>query len=66
MEAFNSRFKTENRSLLPDTQTLNELQLLVSERMEYYNNDQSHSSMEYQVPAVFVASLCHGQVLILL
>jgi hypothetical protein len=27
--------------------------------MKYYNNEQKRSSMEYQVPAVFVASLCH-------
>ncbi len=36
MESFNSRFKTENRSLLFDTQTLKELELMVGERMGYY------------------------------
>jgi putative transposase len=61
MEAFNSRFKTENRSLLLDAQTLEELQALVSERIDYYNNERRHSSIEYQAPAVFIASLCHGR-----
>jgi putative transposase len=61
MEAFNSRFKTENRSLLLDAQTLDELRALVSERMDYYNNERRHSSISYQAPAVFIASLCHGR-----
>ena len=61
MEAFNSRFKTENRSLLLDAQTLEELQILVSERIDYYNNERRHSSIAYQAPAVFIASLCHGR-----
>jgi transposase InsO family protein len=60
MEAFNSRFKTENRSLLLDAQTLDELQSLVSERIDYYNNERRHSSIAYQAPVVFIASLCHG------
>jgi len=59
MEAFNSRFKTENRSLLLDAQTLEELQDLVSERMDYYNYERRHSSIAYLAPAVFIASLCH-------
>jgi len=61
MEAFNSRFKTENRSLLLDVQTLEELQALVSERIDYYNYDRRHSSISYQAPVVFIASLCHGR-----
>jgi putative transposase len=60
MEAFNSRFKTENRSLLLDAQTLEELQTLVSERIDYYNYERRHSSIAYLAPAVFIASLCHG------
>jgi transposase InsO family protein len=59
METFNSHFKTENRSLLLDAKTLEELQILVSERIDYYNNKRRHSSIEYQAPVVFIASLCH-------
>jgi putative transposase len=61
MEAFNSRFKTENRSLFLDAQTLDELQAIVSERMDYYNSERRHSSIAYQAPVVFIASLCHGR-----
>ena len=60
MEAFNSHFKTENRSLLLDAQTLEELQALVSERMDYYNNERRHPSISYQAPVVYFESLCHG------
>jgi len=57
MEFFIGRFKTENRSLLLDAQTLEELQAVVTERMDYYNNRGSHSTIGYQVPIVYVASL---------
>ena len=57
MEAFNSRFKTENRSLLLDTQTLQELQALVAERMDYYNRQRRHSSIGYRAPMTYIASL---------
>jgi transposase InsO family protein len=57
MEAFNSRFKTENRSLLLDAQTLQELQALVAERMDYYNRQRRHSSIGYRAPMTYIASL---------
>jgi len=38
MEAFNSRFKTENRSLFLDAQTLTQLVAVVGRRMNYYNH----------------------------
>lgn len=57
MEAFNSRFKTENRSLLLDAQTLNRLKALVAERIAYYNNVRRHSSIGYRAPSQFIATL---------
>jgi putative transposase len=57
MESFIGRFKTENRSLLLDAQTLEELQAVVGERIEYYNNRRRHSTIGYQVPIEYVASL---------
>ncbi|OGO14924.1 MAG: hypothetical protein A2Z14_16915 [Chloroflexi bacterium RBG_16_48_8] len=60
IEAFNSHFKTENRPLLLDAQTLEELQALVSERIDYCSNERRHSSIAYQAPVFFIASLCHG------
>jgi putative transposase len=57
MEAFNSRFKTENRSLLLDVQSLTELKQLVAERIVYYNNVRRHSLIGYRAPSQFVATL---------
>jgi transposase InsO family protein len=57
MEAFNSRFKTENRSLLLDAQSLTELKQLVAKRMVYYNNVRRHSSIGYRAPSQYIATL---------
>jgi len=57
MEAFNSRFKTENRSLLLDAQTLGQLVALVAERMDYFNRERRHSTIGYQSPEKHIATL---------
>ncbi|MBM3120879.1 MAG: IS3 family transposase [Chloroflexi bacterium] len=57
MEAFNSRFKTENRSLVLDARSLTELKQLVAERMVYYNNVRRHSSIGYRAPSQYIATL---------
>ena len=57
MEGFNSRFKTENRSLFLDAQTLDELEAVVAERIRYYNQERRHSTIGYQAPATYVATL---------
>jgi len=57
MESFIGRFKTENRSLLLDAQTLDELQAVVAERMNYHNNRRRHSTIGYQAPIMYIASL---------
>jgi len=56
MEAFNSRFKTENRSLLLDAQNLGELSAVVGERMRYYNEIRRHSTIGYQAPERYIES----------
>ena len=57
MEGFNNRFKTENRSLFLDAQTLDELEAVVAERMAYYNRERRHSSIGYRAPASYLATL---------
>ena len=57
MEGFNSRFKTENRSLFLDARTLHELEAVVAERMAYYNRERRHSSIGYRAPASYIATL---------
>jgi putative transposase len=50
MEAFISRFKNENRSLLLDAPTIETLVKVVNERMRYYNMVRRHSALENQPP----------------
>ena len=57
MEAFNSRFKTENRSLLLDAQTPEQLEAVVAERMAYFSRDRRHSTIGYRAPASYIATL---------
>ena len=56
MESFNSHFKTENRSLFLDAETLPELRTVVGRRMDYYNFDRRHSSLDYVSPMDFIVS----------
>ncbi len=53
MEAFFSRFKTENRSLLLDAQTLADLASVVDIRMRYYNWERRHSQLGYRAPMIY-------------
>ena len=54
MESFHGRFKSENRSLFLDTQNLDELRKTVAKRMDYYNNERRHSSLDYQSPRSYL------------
>jgi transposase InsO family protein len=57
MEGFNSRFKSENRSLLLDARSLAELQAVVAERMAYHNNERRHSAIGNKAPVIYIATL---------
>jgi len=50
MEAFISRFKNENRSLLLDAPTIETLERVVNVRMRYYNEVRRHSALDNQPP----------------
>jgi len=50
MEAFISRFKNENRSLLLDAPTIEALERVVNVRMRYYNEVRRHSALDNQPP----------------
>lgn len=54
MEAFLSRFKTENHSLFLEVQTLKDLISLVGERMDYYNHERRHSTIGYVSPSTYL------------
>jgi transposase InsO family protein len=61
MEAFNSRFKCEGRSLLLDAQSISELAMIVTERMEYYNTQRRHSSIGYLAPLTYIEGIRSSQ-----
>ena len=50
MEAFISRFKNENRSLLLDAPTIEALERVVNVRLRYYNEVRRHSALDNQPP----------------
>jgi putative transposase len=54
IESFNGHFKGENHSLLLEAQTLSELQTLVAQRMQYYNQERRHSSIGYVSPLTYI------------
>lgn len=65
MESFNSRFmsalaggtrETENRSLLLDVHTPQDLECLVAERMRSCSSERRHSTIGYRAPAAYIAT----------
>ncbi len=61
MEAFFSRFKTENGSLFLDAESIEELTQIVEERIIYYNTERRHSSLGYQAPMTIVREHLNGK-----
>jgi transposase InsO family protein len=61
MEAFNSRFKSEGRSLFLVAQSVTELAMIVTERMEYYNTQRRHSSIGYLPPLTYIGRIRSSQ-----
>ncbi len=57
MESFIGRFKVENRSLLLDAGSLDELKAVVEARIWYYNQERRHSSLGNRAPLAFIEDL---------
>ena len=55
MESFWGRFKTENRTLIREAQTLSEITELIPERIDYYNRERRHSSLGQIAPWTVLA-----------
>jgi transposase InsO family protein len=54
MESFNGRFKTEGESLFSEARTLAELKTIVVQRIQYYNAERRHSSLNQIPPLTFI------------
>ena len=50
IESFWGRFKTENKTLIMQTDALAELICVTEQQMTYYNQGQRHSALNYRVP----------------
>ena len=57
MESFNSRFKNENRSLLLEAESFENLKEVVTDRLEYYNRERRHSALGNRSPWDYAAAL---------
>jgi putative transposase len=54
MEAFNSRFKTENRLLFWEQEDLASLKRVVEQRLRYYNHVRRHSALGNKSPVRYL------------
>ena len=54
MESFFGRFKVENRSLILDAESLDELRTIVQQRIRYYNRVRRHSSLGDRPPMAII------------
>lgn len=61
MEAFNSRFKTENQSLFNEARTFEQLLVVLADRFDYYNRERRHSAIGYLAPLSYVKGLKRGR-----
>jgi len=50
IESFWGRFKTENRDLLWEAETLKEVSAIIDDKMPYYNEVRRHSARAYKSP----------------
>jgi transposase InsO family protein len=57
MESFNGHFKQEGNSLFLDAGDMEELKIVVSRQMEYYNTKRRHSSLGYVSPMAYIESM---------
>ncbi len=57
MESFHGRFKTENRSLIDDAQSLEALRIVLGERLGYFNRKRRHSTLGNRSPLDHLAKL---------
>lgn len=57
MESFNGRFKTENKQLFFEEESAKEVEKLVKEQINYYNQKRRHSCLDNTSPNNFIKNL---------
>lgn len=53
-ESFFGRLKVENRVDFMECETYDEIEALIEDRLEYYNQRRIHTSIDYKPPALFI------------
>ncbi|MFO7743316.1 MAG: integrase core domain-containing protein, partial [Anaerolineae bacterium] len=54
MESFNGHFKGEGHSLFLEARSMTDLKAVVAQRMDYYNTERRHSSIDYVPPLTYI------------
>jgi len=54
MESFNGHFKCPNKSLFCEAQSLDELRVIVEDRINYWNNRRRHASLRNRIPIEYI------------
>jgi len=54
MESFNGHFKCPNRSLFCEAQSLEELRVIVEDRINYWNQRRRHASLQNRIPIDYI------------
>jgi len=54
MESFNGHFKCPNRSLFCEAQSLEELRVIVEDRINYWNQRRRHASLKNRIPIDYI------------
>jgi putative transposase len=55
MESFNGHFKCPNLSLFYEAKDLDELRIVIKERVRYWNRKRRHSTLDYKAPLTYLA-----------
>ncbi len=61
MESFNSHFKGESKSLFLDSSSVEALAKIVEGRVQYYNRDRLHSTLDYTPPFSYVKGILNNR-----
>lgn len=62
MESSLGRFKLENRSLILDVESLEELNIVARDRITYYSRRCRHSSLGGRPPLAIIKDFCEGRI----
>ena len=54
MESLNGHFKCPNKSLFCEAESLDELRVIIEDRINYWNNRRKHASLRNRIPIEYI------------